>query len=111
MNGDLFGSGDAVVKYVLEGHERGVNWAAFHPTLPMIVSGADDRMVKLWRYNGALVLPVALPLDVLFGVLDFHRGILLRALSGVHRQSLHSINGTLNWLLALAFWSGFIMHH
>lgn len=53
MNGDLFGSGDAVVKYVLEGHERGVNWAAFHPTLPMIVSGADDRIVKLWRYNGA----------------------------------------------------------
>ena len=53
MNGDLFGTGDAVVKYVLEGHERGVNWAAFHPTLPMIVSGADDRLVRLWRYNGA----------------------------------------------------------
>jgi WD40 repeat protein len=52
LNSDLFGNGDAVVKYVLEGHERGVNWAAFHPTLPMIVSGADDRIVKLWRYNG-----------------------------------------------------------
>lgn len=31
---------------------RGVNWAAFHPSLPLIVSGADDRQVKLWRYNG-----------------------------------------------------------
>ncbi|GLI66143.1 hypothetical protein VaNZ11_009877 [Volvox africanus] len=51
MNSDLFGGGDAVVKYVLEGHDRGVNWAAFHPTLPLIVSGADDRQVKLWRYN------------------------------------------------------------
>ncbi|EFJ41149.1 hypothetical protein VOLCADRAFT_77684 [Volvox carteri f. nagariensis] len=51
MNADLFGGGDAVVKYVLEGHDRGVNWAAFHPTLPLIVSGADDRQVKLWRYN------------------------------------------------------------
>ena len=40
---DMFGTYDAVVKYVLEGHERGVNWAAFHPTLPLIVSGADDR--------------------------------------------------------------------
>lgn len=30
---------------------RGVNWAAFHPSLPLIVSGADDRQVKLWRYN------------------------------------------------------------
>lgn len=52
MNNDLFGGGDAVVKYVLEGHDRGVNWASFHPTLPLIVSGADDRQVKLWRMNG-----------------------------------------------------------
>ncbi|CAN6900941.1 unnamed protein product, partial [Brassica oleracea] len=48
MNSDPF---DATVKYVLEGHDRGVNWAAFHPTLPLIVSGADDRKVKLWRTN------------------------------------------------------------
>ncbi|CAD7703860.1 unnamed protein product [Ostreobium quekettii] len=51
MGADLFGGGDAVVKYVLEGHDRGVNWASFHPTMPLIVSGADDRQVKLWRYN------------------------------------------------------------
>jgi len=61
MNSDLFGGGDAVVKYVLEGHDRGVNWAAFHPTLPLIVSGADDRQVKLWRMNGAHGLPRLLP--------------------------------------------------
>ena len=54
MNTDLFGGGDAVVKYVLEGHDRGVNWAAFHPTLSLIVSGPDDRHVKLWRINGML---------------------------------------------------------
>ncbi|KAK9890479.1 hypothetical protein WA026_010561 [Henosepilachna vigintioctopunctata] len=48
---DLFGQADAVVKHVLEGHDRGVNWAAFHPTLPLIVSGADDRQIKLWRMN------------------------------------------------------------
>jgi len=48
---DLFGGNDATVKYVLEGHDRGVNWAAFHHTLPLIVSGADDRQVKLWRMN------------------------------------------------------------
>ncbi|ESQ53157.1 hypothetical protein EUTSA_v10024240mg [Eutrema salsugineum] len=51
MNADLFGGVDAIVKYVLEGHDRGVNWASFHPTLPLIVSGADDRQVKLWRMN------------------------------------------------------------
>jgi len=51
VNTDLFGGTDAVVKYVLEGHERGVNWASFHPSLPLVVSGADDRQVKLWRMN------------------------------------------------------------
>ncbi|KAK3009080.1 hypothetical protein RJ639_013637 [Escallonia herrerae] len=53
MNTDFFGGVDAVVKYVLEGHDRGVNWASFHPTLPLIVSGADDRQVKIWRMNDA----------------------------------------------------------
>uniref|UniRef100_A0A673MNS2 Coatomer subunit alpha n=1 Tax=Sinocyclocheilus rhinocerous TaxID=307959 RepID=A0A673MNS2_9TELE len=48
---DLFGASDAVVKHVLEGHDRGVNWAAFHPSMPLIVSGADDRQVKIWRMN------------------------------------------------------------
>jgi coatomer protein complex subunit alpha (xenin) len=48
---ELFGSVDAVVKHVLEEHDRGVNWASFHPTLPLVVSGADDRTVKLWRMN------------------------------------------------------------
>jgi coatomer protein complex subunit alpha (xenin) len=28
---DMFGNTDAVVKFVLEGHDRGVNWVAFHP--------------------------------------------------------------------------------
>ncbi|RYQ97059.1 hypothetical protein Ahy_B08g093049 [Arachis hypogaea] len=46
MNTDLLGGVDAVVKYVLEGHDRGVNWAAFHPTLPLIVSGAYDRQTR-----------------------------------------------------------------
>ena len=51
VNSDLFGAGDAVVKYILEGHDRGVNWASFHPSLPLVISGADDRQVKLWRMN------------------------------------------------------------
>ncbi|XP_065347768.1 coatomer subunit alpha [Cloeon dipterum] len=50
---EIFGQADAVVKHVLEGHDRGVNWASFHPTMPLIVSGADDRQVKLWRMNEA----------------------------------------------------------
>lgn len=56
--------GHIVDRYVLEGHERGVNWASFHPTMPLIVSGndqhlimkysifplgSDDRLIKIWR--------------------------------------------------------------
>ncbi|PAV66797.1 hypothetical protein WR25_10521 [Diploscapter pachys] len=48
---ELFGQPDAVVKHVLEGHDRGVNWVSWHPTMPVLVSGSDDRQVKLWRYN------------------------------------------------------------
>ncbi|KAN0061992.1 hypothetical protein ACQY0O_005987 [Thecaphora frezii] len=48
---DLFGNTDVMVKYVLEGHDRGVNWASFHPTLPLIVSAGDDRQIKLWRMS------------------------------------------------------------
>ncbi|KAI9884926.1 MAG: hypothetical protein M1823_003273 [Watsoniomyces obsoletus] len=48
---DMFGNTDAVVKFVLEGHDKGVNWVAFHPTLPLIVSAGDDRQIKLWRMS------------------------------------------------------------
>ncbi|KAL7750506.1 hypothetical protein RI367_004280 [Sorochytrium milnesiophthora] len=48
---DMFGNMDVVVKYVLEGHDKGINWVSFHPTLPLIVSGADDRQIKVWRMS------------------------------------------------------------
>lgn len=50
---DMFGNTDAIVKFVLEGHDRGVNWVSFHPTLPLIVSAGDDRLIKLWRMGGS----------------------------------------------------------
>ncbi|KAF6156180.1 hypothetical protein GIB67_007997 [Kingdonia uniflora] len=79
MNTDLFGGVDAIVKYVLEGHDRGVNWASFHPSLPLIVSGADDRQVKLWRMNGISEKPVSCviwqyPIDTKAWEVDTLRG-------------------------------------
>lgn len=62
MNTDLLGGNDVIVKYVLEGHDRGVNWVSFHPNLTLIVSGADDRQVKLWRINGKSSMAIVLPL-------------------------------------------------
>ncbi|KAH8862847.1 Coatomer subunit alpha [Schistosoma japonicum] len=46
---ELFGTAEVIVRHVLEGHDRGVNWVAFHPTLPIVVSAADDRLIKIWR--------------------------------------------------------------
>lgn len=51
---EIFGNTDVLVRFVLEGHDRGVNWVAFHPTQSLFVSGADDRQVKLWRMSGLL---------------------------------------------------------
>ena len=51
LNQELFNSGDAMVKYVLDGHDRGVNYAVFHPKLDMIVSASDDRTVRTWKVS------------------------------------------------------------
>eukprot|EP01132_Coremiostelium_polycephalum_P002219 gene2219-2736_t len=54
LQDEFFGT-DVVVKLSLEGHDRGVNWAAFHPTQPFIVSASDDHQVKMWRMNDPIV--------------------------------------------------------
>jgi coatomer protein complex subunit alpha (xenin) len=48
---ELFSSSEGHVKFILEGHDRGVNWACFHPSKSAVASASDDRSVKLWRYN------------------------------------------------------------
>ncbi|KAK8519729.1 hypothetical protein V6N13_104849 [Hibiscus sabdariffa] len=40
---------------IMNSSHQGVNWVAFHPTLPLVVSGADDRQLKLWRMNDVIV--------------------------------------------------------
>lgn len=57
VNADLFGTGDAIVRYLLIGHTRGVNWVSFHPSLPLIISGADDRQVGSAHHNSVPAAP------------------------------------------------------
>ena len=61
---DIFGNINAVVKYVLEGHDKGVNYASFHPTLPLIVSAGDDRVVKLWRMSDTKAWEVSILIKI-----------------------------------------------
>lgn len=49
---EIFGGTEVEVKHILEGHEKGVNWVTFHPTLKIVASGADDKSIKLWRLSG-----------------------------------------------------------
>jgi coatomer protein complex subunit alpha (xenin) len=42
---------DVFVKYFMIGHEYGINFASFHPTLPLIVSAADGLELKFWRFD------------------------------------------------------------
>uniref|UniRef100_A0A1I8F311 Coatomer_WDAD domain-containing protein n=1 Tax=Macrostomum lignano TaxID=282301 RepID=A0A1I8F311_9PLAT len=47
---DLFGTTDAIVKHVLEGHDRGVNWVMFHPTIPSLLA-PPTTVNKAWELD------------------------------------------------------------
>jgi coatomer subunit alpha len=49
---ELYGGTEVEVKHILEGHEKGVNWVCFHPTMKILASAADDKTIKLWRLSG-----------------------------------------------------------
>ena len=42
-----------------EGHAKGSNCAAFHPTKPVVISGGKDGLVKVWRADGGSMLEFA----------------------------------------------------
>lgn len=50
---DMFGGTEVEVKFLLEGHEKGVNWVSFsqYPNSQIVASGADDKNIKLWRVS------------------------------------------------------------
>lgn len=53
----VWGLGSHVPHYTLEGHERGVNCVDYYPSgdKPYILSGADDRTVKIWDYQVSII--------------------------------------------------------
>ena len=50
---EMFTGVEVEVKSICEGHEKGVNFAVFHPNRNLVASGSDDKLIKLWRMSGA----------------------------------------------------------
>ena len=48
---DLFAPNEIVVKHIIEGHERGINFISWHPSGQMLLSASDDRLVKVWQLD------------------------------------------------------------
>ncbi|KGG50976.1 hypothetical protein DI09_49p60 [Mitosporidium daphniae] len=48
---DLFAPSEVVVKHIIEGHERGINFVSWHPSGQMLLSASDDRLVKVWQLD------------------------------------------------------------
>ena len=49
---ELYGGTEVEVRHIIDGHEKGVNWVTFHPTMKILASAADDKNIKLWRLSG-----------------------------------------------------------
>jgi coatomer subunit beta' len=45
--------GSSTCNFTLDGHDKGVNWVDYYSggEKPYLVSGADDRHVKIWDYQ------------------------------------------------------------
>ena len=52
--------GCAQAAFTLEGHEKGVNCIDYYTggDKPYLISGADDRMVRVWDYQVRCVSPL-----------------------------------------------------
>ena len=51
VSGGTISQVDVELVCVVEGHDKGINWVAFHPKNDWILSASDDRRVKIWKYT------------------------------------------------------------
>lgn len=46
----------AALKHCFRAHDNSISALPFHPTRPILASGAADHSIKLWRYEDAVLL-------------------------------------------------------
>ena len=87
--------GSSSPNFTLEGHEKGVNCIDYYSggDKPYLISGADDRLVKIWDYQVQLfhsLLALCYMYVSLFLTGQFELGLLNSVLSIIIRhQELH----------------------
>lgn len=50
-NNGYFNPMDVELVASVEAHENGLNWVSFHPVYDIFYTSADDRRVKVWKYD------------------------------------------------------------
>lgn len=60
--------GSSSPNFTLEGHEKGVNCIDYYSggDKPYLISGADDRLVKIWDYQVQFLYPSLYMLGLVF---------------------------------------------
>jgi len=52
--------------FTLEGHEKGVNCVDYYTggDKPYLISGADDRLCKIWDYQVSLLREISISIQI-----------------------------------------------
>lgn len=63
--GKVWQLGSSSPNFTLEGHEKGVNCIDYYSggDKPYLISGADDRLVKIWDYQVCVQLSAGYCID------------------------------------------------
>ncbi|KAI5180381.1 coatomer subunit alpha [Nematocida sp. AWRm80] len=49
---DMLGVPEVIVKHILDGHDRGINWVAVKPESSIFATGGDDSTIRIWDASG-----------------------------------------------------------
>ncbi|TBU08419.1 WD40 domain-containing protein, partial [Hamiltosporidium magnivora] len=52
---DILKVPEVIVRQILDGHEKGINWISVNPNTTMFATSSDDRQIKIWELVGEIV--------------------------------------------------------
>ena len=96
--------GSNTPNFTLEGHEKGVNCVDYYHAgdKPYLISGADDRLVKIWDYQNKTCVQTLEGHAQNISSVAFHPELPI-LLTGSEDGTVRYINKLLHFLLFVAF--------